>query len=73
MKKNYVLSALLGIFLMACGTSEQTSEHQHEEETHQQSEMAAAYACPMECEGDKTYAEEGTCPVCEMDLEPLSE
>ena len=26
------------------------------------------YYCPMECEGDKKYADEGKCPVCEMDL-----
>lgn len=29
---------------------------------------AAVYHCPMKCEGDKTYSEEGSCPVCEMDL-----
>ncbi len=29
----------------------------------------AAYACPMKCEGSKTYAEPGNCPVCEMKLE----
>lgn len=27
------------------------------------------YACPMECEGEKTYAEAGECPVCGMDLQ----
>ncbi|MDE1206618.1 SCO family protein [Tenacibaculum larymnensis] len=26
------------------------------------------YECPMLCEGDKTYTEEGVCPVCKMDL-----
>ncbi len=26
------------------------------------------YACPMQCEGDKTYDTPGTCPVCEMNL-----
>jgi len=26
------------------------------------------YACPMRCEGDKTYPEPGTCPVCHMRL-----
>ena len=29
----------------------------------------ASYQCPMKCEGDKTYAEEGTCPKCKMNLE----
>ena len=27
-----------------------------------------SYYCPMECEGEKTYAELGSCPVCGMDL-----
>jgi Cu2+-exporting ATPase len=26
------------------------------------------YYCPMHCEGDKTYARSGDCPVCGMDL-----
>lgn len=30
------------------------------------------YACPMRCEGEKTYAEAGTCPVCKMDLKEVS-
>ncbi|VAW22798.1 Lead, cadmium, zinc and mercury transporting ATPase; Copper-translocating P-type ATPase [hydrothermal vent metagenome] len=28
------------------------------------------YACPMHCEGDKTYNEPGNCPVCNMTLIP---
>ena len=31
----------------------------------------AVYQCPMECEGDKTYSEKGSCPVCKMDLQPI--
>lgn len=31
----------------------------------------AMYQCPMHCEGDKTYTEAGTCPVCHMNLEPM--
>lgn len=26
------------------------------------------YQCPMLCEGDKTYADKGSCPICKMDL-----
>jgi protein SCO1/2 len=29
----------------------------------------AMYQCPMHCEGDKTYSEAGSCPVCNMDLQ----
>ncbi len=30
-----------------------------------------AYHCPMNCEGDKTYAEQGKCVVCQMELQPI--
>lgn len=26
------------------------------------------YQCPMDCEKGKTYDEEGSCPICKMDL-----
>jgi len=32
---------------------------------------AAKFACPMKCEGAKTYDKPGNCPICEMKLEPL--
>lgn len=31
-----------------------------------------AYQCPMKCEGEKTFALEGSCAVCKMDLKPLA-
>ena len=33
----------------------------------------AVFQCPMECEGTKTYAHEGSCPVCKMDLRQKEE
>ena len=35
---------------------------------HSAAPAQAVYYCPMHCEGDKTYAEAGSCPVCGMDL-----
>ncbi len=35
------------------------------------SDDIAAYQCPMQCEGDKTYNEAGSCPVCKMDLKAI--
>ena len=32
------------------------------------SETSMFYACPMKCEGDKTYAKVGDCPKCGMNL-----
>ncbi|MEO8933938.1 MAG: SCO family protein [Xanthomarina sp.] len=34
-------------------------------------EELTVYKCPMQCEGEKTYAEAGSCPVCKMDLQPI--
>lgn len=33
--------------------------------------VASKYQCPMKCEGDKTYAKAGKCPVCNMELVKL--
>jgi len=30
--------------------------------------LVVAYACPMKCEGNKTYNKPGKCPVCGMAL-----
>lgn len=30
------------------------------------------YQCPMQCEGDKTFSETGSCSVCKMDLKPVA-
>jgi len=35
-------------------------------------EQTINYQCPMQCEGDKTYQELGSCPVCKMDLKPIT-
>ena len=33
---------------------------------------ATAYACPMKCEGETVYPVAGKCPVCGMDLVPVT-
>ena len=35
--------------------------------------QAVAYACPMKCEGDKTYDKPGKCPKCGMNLKEKTE
>lgn len=30
------------------------------------------YQCPMKCEGEKTYSEKGSCPICKMDIKPVA-
>ncbi len=34
-------------------------------------EKTMVYHCPMKCEGNRTYNQEGNCPVCNMKLIPL--
>ncbi|MBK9292493.1 MAG: hypothetical protein IPM52_12845 [Bacteroidetes bacterium] len=57
------------ILFASCGNS---SNEQTNEDSTEQVETAV-YQCPMKCEGDKMYKEEGTCPICKMDLELVTE
>lgn len=47
-------------------SSEEAEAHDHGYEI-----AMSAYQCPMKCEGDKTYDEEGACPECKMDLKKV--
>ena len=52
--------------------TQQTETGRHEGHQHEVTgggeTVAAAFYCPMKCEGEKTYADAGTCPTCNMDL-----
>ena len=81
----YASLFVLGMAVMSCGQEKKVEAEKPEaakeveqvepatEAVHEHSEeMAAAiYQCPMKCEGEKTYAEAGTCPVCKMDLKEI--
>ncbi len=56
--RRIALLAVIAVSLASCnrGTSSELSSEE------------VVYACPMECEEDKTYSEPGTCPVCGMNL-----
>jgi len=82
MKTNILTTGLIAVALFAftaCGSNDQHehSEGEQHEHMHNDSagtmheEHAAAYQCPMKCEGDKTYAEAGKCPVCNMELKEM--
>ncbi|MCK4562091.1 MAG: SCO family protein [Flavobacteriaceae bacterium] len=34
--------------------------------------QAEIYQCPMQCEGEKTFDTPGSCSICKMDLQPLT-
>ena len=69
MKK--LLYASLFIFCAACSTN---TEKTTKEESPAKAEVVAAkeFACPMKCEGEKTYTKAGKCPVCKMDLQEIA-
>jgi uncharacterized paraquat-inducible protein A len=62
MKKYILVSTLvLGMFGAFAST---TQADQKAAATNKKEE----YACPMKCEGKKTYSKKGKCPACTMDL-----
>ncbi len=70
-KVMYSIMIASAVILSSCGGDAKTEEHNHEGHTHEHSEATTKYACPMKCEGEKTYDAEGECPVCHMDLEEI--
>lgn len=57
------MAVLLMLLTISCNQTNPSHDHADE---------ASTYACPMKCEGDKTYVAPGKCPVCHMDLKPVS-
>ncbi|WP_209402199.1 heavy metal translocating P-type ATPase [Pseudozobellia sp. WGM2] len=50
--------------------TEKTNRQPEAKKTNKEFKGIGFFYCPMHCEGDKTYAEPGDCPVCGMDLVP---
>ena len=64
-KINFLIKAIMVLILTSSPLLQSCS-------TSSSSEIVEVkYQCPMQCEEDKTYIEEGTCPVCKMNLEKL--
>lgn len=67
MKTVITASIIVMAFLFtSCGNSSNEKTNATEQA------KTAMYQCPMKCEGEKMYEEKGTCPVCGMDLELVS-
>lgn len=69
--KALTIFALFGTLFMftACGgNGDQNDDAAKDDAAQEEVQSGVVYYCPMECEGDKTYDEPGTCPVCGMDL-----
>ncbi|MEY2940621.1 MAG: hypothetical protein RJA67_306 [Bacteroidota bacterium] len=62
MKKYILVSTLvMGMFGAFASTSQVEQKAAKESKKEE-------YACPMKCEGKKTYSKKGKCPACTMDL-----
>ncbi|MDR6808297.1 DNA repair exonuclease SbcCD ATPase subunit [Dyadobacter sp. BE34] len=66
---NKIIVASLLFLSVACSGNKSEKEAATTE-AHAVSEKK--YACPMKCEGEKTYAEAGKCPVCKMELQEVA-
>jgi hypothetical protein len=77
--RNYIVFIALFSLVFINSCKEEKKTESGPSETEVQSEAPAndltaevRYQCPMDCEDGKTYEAEGKCPVCKMDLKPVS-
>ncbi len=63
--KNFKLILVLTTVLMAFVSCKDNSSNSAIAES-------SVYQCPMKCEGEKTYQVKGSCPVCKMDIQPIT-
>jgi Cu2+-exporting ATPase len=68
MKATLIPILFLMFLVSACGSDKQEQQQEPAKQEMQQDAQKASFYCPMKCEGEKTYAEAGTCPTCGMDL-----
>ena len=71
MKKSILAVMMLfsvAVFFVSCKEKPKEEVATEEAIVNPETAMNDAFACPMKCEGDKTYSEEGSCPTCGMEL-----
>ena len=60
--KKYILVSTLVLGMFGAFASTQVDQKAAKESKKEE------YACPMKCEGKKTYSKKGKCPACTMEL-----
>lgn len=68
--KNILWIGVLSGAALFSACTDSTKSAETEQQTHT---PTATYQCPMECEGDKVYESNVTCPVCHMDLKEVAQ
>lgn len=67
-----ILFALPLTLLLACSGNQKKEEGADKSATTTEAVAEKKFACVMQCEGEKTYAKAGKCPVCHMDLQEVA-
>ena len=71
-----IVAFSINTLFVSCKENKETHKDEHNSKSEHASEKADIalndlYQCPMNCEDGKTYDEEGTCPVCAMELKKV--
>tara|TARA_B100000809_G_scaffold154696_1_gene152008 strand:+ start:217 stop:429 length:213 start_codon:yes stop_codon:yes gene_type:complete len=69
MKKIINLGLAIGVATILLSSCNNNSQAKSPAESKMESIVKTQ--CPMKCEGEITYQEKGTCPVCKMDLQEI--
>jgi len=78
MKKSVIIiaSAIMlfaGTAIFTSCNNDESASKKEKTEVNTSEVKTDKYACPMKCEGDKTYDEPGKCPKCGMDLKKVDD
>lgn len=66
--KKTILSVIALLFLAGVTFTSCSNDNSSEKNSNEASSETTGYHCPMQCEGEKTYHDPGSCPECGMDL-----
>ena len=66
-KLKMILVMVIAIFSFSAVNAQTTKN----KSKAKKSMAAMQYQCPMKCEGEKTYAKNGKCPVCNMQMKAV--
>lgn len=74
MRKTTLIVIIAGAIFASCNNSNNTTSNTNCKALVVAADTATVkYQCPMQCQGDTAYTTAGQCPVCEMDLEKVTE
>jgi|JI10StandDraft_1071094.scaffolds.fasta_scaffold501916_1 hypothetical protein len=73
MNRKIFLTLIIAAAIFASCNSSSTGNSSKQTLVVATADATIKYQCPMKCEGDTAYTTTGKCPVCEMDLEKVTQ